>query len=124
MKAYYNEKPSAFAEVGNGSVLYRCNIKQVENQSQDGEQSGTQWECDEVTIWKPFDKKKVVKSVIAEIWDSTHEQKLVNEYNSVTLGVIEGEEADKVTEAYTEFLEARKTLKAAVEEDCDNEGIE
>ena len=124
MKAYYDNKPSKFEEVGNGSIVYRYNITEVEAPAtQDGEQPRTQWRCDEVTVWKTLTKKKVVAAVIADRWEQSREQKLVNEYNSVTLGVITGEEADAVTAAYKAFLSERKTLKAAVEADCDEEGL-
>lgn len=124
MKAYYDNKPSKFEAVGNGSVVYRYNITEVEAPaSQEGEQPRTQWSCDEVTVWKTLTKKKVVASVIADRWEQSHEQKLVNEYNSVTLGVITGEDAEAVTAAYKAFLAERKTLKAAVEADCDEEGL-
>jgi len=53
----------------------------------------------------------------------SHEQKLVNEYNSVSLGVITGEEAETVKAAYLAFLAERRTLKAAVEADCDEQGL-
>lgn len=124
MKAYYDNQPSKFEAVGNGSVVYRYNITEVEvHATQEGEQPRTQWECDEVTVWNPLAKKKVVEAVIADRWEQSYEQKLVNEYNSVTLGVITGEHAEAVTAAYKAFLAERRTLKAAVAADCDEEGL-
>lgn len=124
MKAYYDNQPSKFEAVGNGSIVYRYNITEVEAPAtQEGEQPRTQWECDEVTVWNPATKKKVVTAVITDRWSQSHEQKLVNEYNSVTLGVITGEEAEAVTAAYKAFLGERKELKADVEADCDEQGL-
>lgn len=122
MVAIYDNQPSKFQDVKNGSILYRFNIQQVSAPSQDGA-ARTQWQCEEVTVWAEVTKKKVVTAVINEHWDTNHEQKLVNEYNSVTLGVITGAEATAVTQAYTSFLSERKTLKASVEADCDEAGI-
>ena len=123
MVAFYDNKPSTFEAVGNGSTVYRQNIREVEAPAQEGETARTQWACDEVTVWNPLTKKKVVAAVIADRWTASHEQKLVNEYNSVTLGVITGDEATAVREAYTAFLTERKTLKAAVAADCYEAGL-
>lgn len=124
MKAFYDNKPSKFEAVGNGSVVYRYNIKEVEAPAiQEGEEARKQWECDEVVVWETATKRKVVAAVIADRWEASHEQKLVNEFNSVALGVIEGEEAEAATAAYKAFLAERKELKAAVEADCDEAGI-
>lgn len=124
MKAYYDNQPSKFEAVGNGSVVYRYNIEEVEAPAtQEGEQPRTQWACDEVTVWNPLTKKKVVAAVIADRWEESHELKLSNEFNSVTLGLITGEEAAAIREAYTAFLTERRMLKTAVEADCDEEGL-
>lgn len=123
MKAYYDSKPSKFEAVGNGSVLYRHDIKEEPAPAQEGEAPRTQWVCEEVTVWEPLSRRKVVATVIADRWEQSHEQKLVNEYNSVTLGVITGEEAETVKAAYSAFLTERRTLKAAVEADCDEQGL-
>lgn len=125
MKAYYDNKPSKFEAVGNRSILYRYDIKEetVPASQQEGEASRTQWSCEEVTVWEPLSRRKVVAAVIADRWEQSHEQKLVNEYNSVALGVITGEEAETVKAAYGAFLAERRTLKAAVEADCDEWGL-
>lgn len=124
MKAYYDNKPSKFEAVGNGSVLYRYNItEETAPVQQEGETPRTQWGCEEVVVWEQVTKNGVVAAVINDRWTANHEQKLVNEYNSVKLGVISGDEAAAVEEAYKEFLAERRTLKAAVEADCDEAGI-
>ena len=124
MTAFYDNQPSKFESVGNGSIVYRYNITEVEAPAQEeGGAARTQWRCEEVTVWEEVTKKKVVAAVITDKWEANHEQKLVNEYNSVTLGVITGSEAAAVTATYTAFLSERRTLKAAVEADCDEAGI-
>lgn len=124
MVAFYDNRPSKFENVGNVSIVYRYNIEEVEAPAtQEGEPARTQWRCEEVTVWSEVTKKKVVAAVISGKWELNHEQKLANEYNSVALGVITGDEAAAVTAAYTAFLSDRKALKAAVEADCDEEGI-
>lgn len=124
MKAYYDNKPSKFEAVGNGSVLYRYNITEETAPVQtEGETPRTQWVCVEVAVWEQVTKNGVVSAVINDRWTANHEQKLVNEYNSVKLGVISGDEAAAVEEAYKAFLSERRSLKAAVEADCDEAGI-
>lgn len=124
MKAYYDNKPSKFEAVGNGSVLYRYNITEETDPVQtEGETPRTQWVCVEVAVWEQVTKNGVVSAVINDRWTANHEQKLVNEYNSVKLGVISGDEAAAVEEAYKAFLSERRSLKAAVEADCDEAGI-
>lgn len=124
MKAYYDNKPSKFEAVGNGSVLYRYNITEETAPVQtEGETPRTQWVCVEVAVWEQVTKNGVVSAVINDRWTANHEQKLVNEYNSVKLGLISGDEAAAVEEAYKAFLSERRSLKAAVEADCDEAGI-
>lgn len=124
MKAFYDIKPQKFEAVGNGSTVYRYNIVEVDApESVEGGEPRKQWQCDEVVIWAPVTKKKVVAAVITATWEPNHEQKLVNEYNSAVLGLNEGEEAAAAREAYSAFLSARRTLKASVEADCDEAGI-
>ena len=50
--AIYDEKPSKYEAVGNGSYLYRWYIEeiQVPNNS-DSETTVSKWKCEEVTVW-------------------------------------------------------------------------
>jgi hypothetical protein len=95
-------------------------------EEQGGEQV-TKWQCEEVTVWAPLTANKIVKTVISSKWDSDREQKLVNEYNAAQLGLYGGsktsDEAKAKIQAYKDFLEARAALKAQVEEDCEELGI-
>ena len=58
---------------------------------------------------------------------TSHEQKLVNEFNAANLGMVGGsktsDEAKERIAAYKEFLECRKTLKEQVDADCVELGI-
>lgn len=125
MKAFYDNQPSKLEPVGNGSYHYRYNINEVEkpSQSEDVEQSQTQWECEEVTVWAPLSANKITEKVLTERWDGNYEQKLVNEYNSAQLGMMSAEEATTRINAYKEFLAARAALKALVDADCKELGV-
>lgn len=125
MKAFYDNQPSKLEPVGNGSYHYRYNITEVEKPSQveDVEQTQTQWECEEVTVWAPLSANKITEKVLTERWDGNYEQKLVNEYNSAQLGMMSEEEATTRINTYKEFLAARSALKALVDADCKELGI-
>lgn len=125
MKAFYDNQPSKLEPVGNGSYHYRYNISEVEKPSQgeDVEQTQTQWECEEVTVWAPLSANKITEKVLTERWDGNHEQKLVNEYNSAEIGLLSEEEAALRIEAYKAFLAERAALKAIVDSDCEEIGI-
>ncbi len=118
MQAFYDSKPSKYEAVGNGSFLYRYNIREVPAPTGEDEQR-TQWECEEVTVWSPVSSNKITQAAIAEKWDSDYEQKLVNEYNAATLGLISGDEAEEKIAKYKAFLEARSELKAQIDADCE-----
>lgn len=79
--------------------------------------------CDEVIVWQRVTRNRVVSAVISDRWEANHEQKLLNEYYSAVLGIIEGAEAEAAIAAYKAFLVERRALKATVEADCDEAGI-
>lgn len=126
MLAFYDKKPSVLEAVGNGSYRYRYNIEEVIPEVTDEKASETnrsQWKCQEVTVWLPLSSNGITEAVISDKWENNDEQKLVNEYNAVQLGIITGEEAEERVAAYKAFLTARATLKAQVDADCEELGI-
>ena len=132
MLAIYDNKPSVLEAVGDGSYRYHFNIIEINPEvipSSDNVEDGqiTQWQCQEVTVWSPVTSNKITKAVITEVCDHNYEQKLVNEYNAAQLGMYgekTGEEAKKHIAAYTEYLNTRAALKAQVDADCAELGIE
>lgn len=128
MKATYDNEPSVLEAVGNGSHRYHYDIKAVKTESAEkssSEGTRTQYECQEVIIWEPLTSNKITEAVIADKWDGNKEQKLINEYNAIQLGITtdKAEIASK-TAAYKEFLAERVRLKAIVDADCKTLGIE
>lgn len=135
--AFYDQQPSKFEAVGNGSILYRFNIRETEApanaetsdepEAKEAAEPRKQWECDEVTVWQPLTANKILEAVIASGWSASREQKLVNDYNAASLGLIGGsktsDEAKLRIEAYREFLQSRANLKAQVDADCAEQGI-
>lgn len=125
MQAFYDNKPSKYEAVGNGSYLYRYNIQEVEQtdtQQEAAAETRKQWQCEEVTVWSPVSSNKITQAVIADRWDSDYEQKLVNEYNGAQLGVYTDEEA--IIAKYKAFLTERAELKKTIDADCEELGIE
>lgn len=128
MKVIYDNEPSVLEAVGNGSHRYHYDIKAVKEESTEkssGTESKTQYECQEVIVWEPLTSNKITEAVISDNWDSNQEQKLINEYNAIQLGITtdKAEIANK-TAAYKEFLAERVRLKAIVDADCKTLGIE
>ena len=135
MLAFYDNKPSVLEAVGNGSFKYRFDITEKtpeatatsSDDSSAQEEQKTQWQCQEVIVWSPVTSNKITEAVITEVCDHNYEQKLVNEYNAAQLGLYgskTGEEAKKHIAAYTEYLNTRAALKAHVDADCAELGIE
>ena len=122
MKAIYDNQPEVLGALGNGAYRYRWNIEQVEMEIPEG-QPITQWACEEVTVWPTLTANKITQAVIAELWPSDYEQKLVNEYNAAQLGVYDEATATKKVEQYRTFLLERNRIKAQVDADCEALGI-
>ena len=129
MVAFYDNKPSIFEAVGDGSYIYRWNIEevQVSEQANEVEQEAgsnrVQYRCEEVLVWGTVTSNKITQAVISAIAGSDHEQKLINEYNAAVLGLLSSEEADRTISAYKAFLERRAAIKAQVDADCAELGI-
>ena len=111
MRAYYDKKPASIEAVGNGSYYYRYGIESVT------EDNHTHWVCEEVTVWAPLTREKIVKAVISEKWDADLEQKLINNYNLAKEGLFYEEKADECITAYRDFLSEREQLKNTINAD-------
>lgn len=126
MQAFYDNKPSVLEAVGNGSYRYRYDIEEVVPELTEGEEQTertSSWKCEEVVVWSPVTANKITEKVLTERWDANYEQKLVNEYNSAQMGLLNEEEAAARTETYRAFLSERTVLKAQVDRDCEKLGI-
>ena len=122
MKTYSDNKPEVFEPIGDGGYRYNYNIKEVEVERLDITDSKsivkqTQWEYDNVIIYLPIDKDKITRTVIANTWDINYENKLINDYNEISLGNFTEEEINKRTNNYITFLQERKRLKEMIDND-------
>ena len=124
MKTYSNNKPKVFELIANSSFRYNYNIKEIEidrfniiDNENEINIKPTHWEYENVIIYLPIDKDKITKAVIANTWDIHYENKLMNDYNEISLGNLTEEEIDKRTNNYITFLQERKRLKEMIDND-------
>jgi hypothetical protein len=121
--AYYDTKPAIYEPVGDGSYRYRWDIKEIEIPAMEPEGAArTQWECKEVTVWATVTREKITAAVIAALWDSDYEAKLLNDYNAAKEGIF-GEDGQKYIDRYITFLSERKAIKEQVNADCETLNI-
>lgn len=124
MKTYSDNKPEVFEPIEDGGYRYNYNIKEIEvnrfdivDNENETNIKQTQWEYDNVIIYLPIDKNKITKAVISNTWNIDYENKLINDYNEISLGNLTEEEIDKRTNNYITFLQERKRLKEMIDND-------
>ena len=123
MKTYSDNKPKVFEPIEDGGYRYNYNIKEIEVEDivfvNDVEtiEKQIRWEYDSVIIYLPINKDKITRAVITNTWNSDYENKLINDYNEISLGNLTEEEIDKRTNNYITFLEERKRLKEMIDND-------
>ena len=109
-----NDKPQIILAVGNGSYLYRFNIKEVEVPSSiQGTEVTNAWNYEEVVVWSPISSDSITKAVMNYIWSKDTEQKYINDYNAATLGILDS----SYIEAYKNFMIQRKSIKEQIDKD-------
>lgn len=123
MKNNSTIKPIILENIGNRSYRYNYNIKEIEFEDivfvDDVEtiEKQIRWEYDSVIIYLPINKDKITRAVITNTWNSDYENKLINDYNEISLGNLTEEEIDKRTNNYITFLQERKRLKEIIDND-------
>lgn len=125
MKVSNNVYPAIFEPVGNGNWWYNYNIHEVQMENMDGDMM-TSYEYECIQIQGEVTSNKVLRAILAEKYPADVEQKLINDFNAMQLGVIpmtideEGEEVGP--QRYMEYLQFRTEMKAQIEQDCKNNG--
>ena len=102
--AFYDSKPKAIEAVGDGSYLYRWDIKESIKDKQ------TQYECFEVVVKYPLSSNSIIEAVFEELYGNNVEAKLLNDYYSAVHGVLD----ESYKQAYIDFLNKRKELKTKI----------
>lgn len=114
MKAIYDNRPADYQVVGNGSALFRWDIKEVEIEGV------IKYQCDEVVVWGPITSDKIKEAVIVESFPGNVEKKMMNDYFAAKEGLL-GQER---IEAYMAFLAERSRLKSIITAICAEVDIE
>ena len=108
-KTFFDSLPQVLSDNNDGSITYRWNIEQVDEES---------WSSNEVIVWKPISRRKITKAVVASIWDINVEQKLINDFYATNLGLVSEDENGDAISAYMSFLSERKNIKEMIKNDC------
>lgn len=113
MKAFYDKKPKKLEKSGN-SYLYRWDIIPFSDEEISG------WKCKEIKVSGTLTKDKLLEKAILSTCCQSRESKLINDYNSVKLGLFDNNATYKQTciNRYLFFLSEKQRLKKIVESDC------
>lgn len=113
-KLFSNVRPATFDWINKYQVLYNHNIEESVNDGEEG------FFYDSLLVDYPVTSDNVFKALIEEKYPLSVENKLRNDYESATLGLIPEEKK----QAYLDFLSCRKNYHDMVEQDCIVNGIE
>jgi len=115
----YDNRPEKLQANGDGSFRYRWNIHAITVEQPDGE-SREQWQCNEVIVYAPITSNKILQAAITAMCDRDREAKLINDFNSISLGLVDvnSDDATSKSKAYSDFLLERAIIKAQVDADC------
>ena len=123
--------PEVFFDLknGQGTILYNHNITEVMViKGEDGEieittdkkkSTGKMFKYDSVRVEYPKTADNIFATLLTAKYSATKESKLINEYQSATLGLID--ESHKTP--YEEFLVDRLAIRDFVDQDCETYNI-
>lgn len=118
---YGGQKPQELQIADDALTMrIRLDIQAEEQEIANGEttETQTQYSALEIMISAPFTKSKAIEQFFSDMYGNDHESKLINEYNSATIGLYsEPEKSEKIAK-YRSFLVERATLKAEIERIC------
>ena len=126
-RTYYGGRKPEELQIADDALTMRIRLDiQAEQQEvANGEttETQTQYSALEIMISAPFTENKLIKQLFADMYGNDHENKLINEYNSATIGLYsEPEKSEKIAK-YHSFLVERATLKAEIERICTSNNI-
>lgn len=117
MKIQYDKQPQVFEDCNNGSYAYNFDIEEIQVPTIEKGKTFTQWECEQVKVFLPLSANKITEAVISDKFPKNYEAKLINEYNSATLGIIQEPRSAERIKVYKDFLTERQRLKEQVDKD-------
>ena len=122
-----DEKPAVFFDMNNGqgTFLYNHNIKEVSViKDENGgititknkkEATGTMFQYDSVRCEYPKTGDNVFSTLLTAKYPAQKESKILNEYKSAELGLLD----DSYKKPYEDFLKERLDIRASVNSDCE-----
>ena len=105
-KVQYDHQPPRLEAVGNGSWLYRWDIKEIPA----AEETDAVFECLEVLVWGTPTREIITAAVLTSMWPANEEAKLINDYNAAKEGLLD----NRYLQFYLDFIADRATLKAEI----------
>lgn len=122
MKQQFDNKPEILTPADEISIFYHWNINEITIENEFGLR--TLWEADEILLYYPLTKNKILEGVIEHYWSNSEEKKLINDYLSTF--IIDEMDADLKNLyiiRYKNFIMKRNELKNMVDLDCNNLNI-
>ena len=114
MKRTYSDTiPITMEKDGDGSYLYRWDIREETREMGDDMAPVISYSYNEVRVWPTLTANKILEACINALWDKDVEQKKLNDYNAAQLGILDL----SYVESYKTFLNERKALKDRVDSD-------
>ncbi len=126
-----DEKPEVFYSLdnGQGTFLYNHNITEVsvikdENGgitiTDDTEKTtGKMFKYDSVRVEYPKTGDNIFATLLTAKYSTTKESKLVNEYQSAVLGLLD----DSYKKPYEDFLRERLAVRSSIDADCETYNV-
>lgn len=108
--AHYDNQPSKYQAMGDGSYKYRWAIEEVVAT----DDVAAHWKCLEVVVWGTVTRKLLTQEVIEALWGKGVEEKLLNDYNAAQLEILD----ESYIQIYKDFLNERKDIKEMINADC------
>ncbi|MCW0484080.1 hypothetical protein [Gaoshiqia sediminis] len=118
-RLFLTERPATFARQNDGqeTVLYNFNIEAGEQNT--GEEAKQGYYYDSLRVSYPLTQRNVLATLLGVLYPADVEMKLQNDFNAVAVGM----ESLEKKQAYIDFLNHRKQLKAMVVSDCQAAGV-
>ncbi|MDR2286831.1 MAG: hypothetical protein LBE04_05080 [Prevotellaceae bacterium] len=125
-----DSKPDVFFDLknGQGTFLYNHNIKEV-NVTKDKDniivvtgktkETSIMFQYDSIRIEYPKTRANIFATLLGAKYPPSIESKLMNEYRSAELGLLD----DSYKTPYEEFLQDRLNLRASIKDDCETYNV-
>lgn len=123
MKSNSIDKPPVIQDLGNGAFYYNYAVTARTIVDPEGNESMS-YDYQSIKLWGTPSRAAIVKAVIRNEIDESAEFDLVNSYNAVQEGLLDGDEAAAAVEAYKAYILRLRQIKAFVKADLEAAGYD